>query len=158
MDELRFEIVSGGQTGVDRAAIDVALRLGIPCHGWCPAGRRAEDGVIAERYPLHETPDSDYTVRTKWNVRDSDGTLILYRGELSGGTLLTAKIAMELQKPVRLIEFEQPVPPLQVAGWLRVNRIAVLNVAGPRESNTPGIYDDACEYLEQIFRAVTRQA
>src|SRR3954454_8651242 len=85
------KIVSGGQTGVDRAALDVALALGIPCGGWCPKGRKAEDGPIEDRYPLSETPSSDYRQRTLWNIRDSDATLILTWGEPTGGTLLTVK-------------------------------------------------------------------
>src|SRR5436305_1193025 len=84
-----FTIFSGGQTGVDRAALDVALELGIPCSGWCPRGRRAEDGTIPPRYPLQETRSLAYPVRTRWNVRDSDGTLILTRGRPDRGTALT---------------------------------------------------------------------
>src|SRR6266571_9073801 len=80
------KIVSGGQTGVDRAALDVALELGIPCGGWCPRGRRAEDGIIPERYPLIETPTTAYPQRTERNVRDSDGTLVLTVGRADGGT------------------------------------------------------------------------
>src|SRR3954447_14624932 len=92
-------IVSGGQTGVDRAALDVALALGIPCGGWCPRGRGAEDGLIPERYPLVETPAADASQRTRWNVRDSDGTLILAWGEPTGGTLLTVQACRETGKP-----------------------------------------------------------
>src|SRR5438876_1977372 len=87
------KIISGGQTGVDRAALDVALELGIPCGGWCPQGRRAEDGVIPARYPLRETPWWGYPQRTEWNVRDSDGTLILAEGEPDRGTVLTRELA-----------------------------------------------------------------
>ena len=79
-------IVSGGQTGVDRAALDVALELSIPCGGWCPKGRKAEDGALPARYPLKETPSEEYAQRTTWNVRDSDGTLILTHGAPTGGT------------------------------------------------------------------------
>src|SRR3989442_8006923 len=83
------EIVSGGQTGVDRAALDTALALGLTCGGWCPRGRRAEDGPLPARYPLRETPSASYPERTEWNVRDSDGTLVLHHGRLRGGTALT---------------------------------------------------------------------
>src|SRR6266851_4977853 len=93
------KIISGGQTGVDRAALDVALELGIPCGGWCPKGRRAEDGRIPKRYPLVETPTPAYPVRTEWNVRDSDGTLVLARGQASGGTALTIEFATDYGKP-----------------------------------------------------------
>src|SRR6266508_6387099 len=93
------KIVSGGQTGVDRAALDVALELGMPCGGWCPQGRRAEDGRIDDRYPLNETPWDGYPQRTEWNVRDSDGTLILTCGESDRGTALTVRLAQERNKP-----------------------------------------------------------
>src|SRR5438105_15558458 len=91
------KIVSGGQTGVDRAALDVALELGMPCGGWCPRGRRAEDGPITDRYPLSETPWSGYPQRTGWNVRDADGTLILTMGQADRGTALTQQLAARLQ-------------------------------------------------------------
>ncbi|MCZ6552322.1 MAG: hypothetical protein O7A67_00850, partial [SAR324 cluster bacterium] len=86
-------IVSGGQSGVDRAALDAALATGLPCGGWCPRGRRAEDGPIHERYHLLETPSRRYAQRTEWNVRDSDGTLLLTRREPSRGTALTRRLA-----------------------------------------------------------------
>ncbi|QDT36501.1 putative molybdenum carrier protein [Stratiformator vulcanicus] len=144
-------IISGGQTGVDRAALDVALELRLACRGWCPRGRRAEDGVLGERYPLTETESPDYAVRTKLNVRDSDGTLILFRGVVSGGTFLTAKFAMERHKPVRLVDLSAPPPAGQVAGWVKANRIAALNIAGPRESTHPGIAAEAATYLRLLF-------
>ena len=81
-------LVSGGQTGVDRAALDVARELAIPSGGWCPKGRKAEDGKIDDSYPLVESPSASYSQRTRWNVRDSDGTLVLTCGKLTGGTLL----------------------------------------------------------------------
>ncbi|PSQ85488.1 MAG: molybdenum cofactor carrier, partial [Bacteroidetes bacterium QH_2_63_10] len=83
------KIISGGQTGVDRAALDAALAFNVPVGGWCPKGRRAEDGQIPDRYPLEETPSEAYEQRTAWNVRDSDGTLIITDGSLEGGTALT---------------------------------------------------------------------
>ena len=98
------KIVSGGQTGVDRAALDVALELGVACGGWCPKGRRAEDGTIAERYPLTETSTRAYPERTRRNVLDSDGTLILARGRPTGGTALTIKIAAETGKPCFIVD------------------------------------------------------
>jgi hypothetical protein len=90
-----FKIISGGQTGVDRAALDAALALNIPCGGWCPKGRKAEDGPIPERYPLQETSSADYRVRTEKNVTDSDGTLILTRGPVTGGTAYTVIVSHE---------------------------------------------------------------
>src|SRR5262245_15370526 len=100
-------IVSGGQTGVDRAALDVALELGIDCGGWCPQGRRAEDGRIPEHYPLEETPWDGYPQRTEWNVRDSDGTLILTHGEPDRGTALTLRLADERKIPCLVVRLEQ---------------------------------------------------
>ena len=95
-----LRVVSGGQTGVDRAALDLARELHLPCGGWCPRGRRAEDGVVPARYRLRETPSTAYTQRTEWNVRDADATLILHRGPLQGGSALTARIARRLRHPL----------------------------------------------------------
>jgi len=105
------QIVSGGQTGVDRAALEVALELGIPCGGWCPKGRLAEDGPISSRYPLQETPSDIYAQRTEWNVRDSDGTLVLTRGRPSEGTAFTIEIAARLKKPYLIIDLDAPSSP-----------------------------------------------
>lgn len=135
-----MKIVSGGQTGVDRAALDVALELGIECGGWCPAGRWAEDGPLDARYPLTETPSADPAERTGWNVRDSDGTLLLTGGGASPGTDLTRDIARRLGRPV----FSWPADAAEDVGlfrrWLQVYGIRTLNVAGPRESESPGIH------------------
>src|SRR6266852_5932705 len=101
------KIVSGGQTGVDRAALDVALELGIPCGGWCPKGRRAEDGSIPDHYPLRETSTAFYPQRTEWNVRDSDGTLVLTLGRPDGGTALTIELARRLPKPFLAVNLKK---------------------------------------------------
>src|SRR4051794_16307480 len=98
------KIISGGQTGVDRAALDVALELDLPCGGWCPRGRRSEDGAIPDRYPLSETPSEEYPERTEWNVRDSDGTLILTRGTPDRGTALTQRLANRHRKPLFVVD------------------------------------------------------
>ncbi len=136
------KVVSGGQTGVDRAALDVALELGMPCGGWCPKGRLAEDGAVAARYPLIETPSTEYAQRTEWNVRDSDGTLVLTVGKPSGGTALTIAFARKLRKPCLVVDLREAQPELdKITGWLKANNIAVLNVAGPRASHAPGVYD-----------------
>ena len=140
-------VVSGGQTGVDRAALDVALKLGIPCGGWCPSGRLAEDGPIGPRYPLAETPSADYGQRTEWNVRDSDGTLILNRGRLSGGTAQTVGIAVRLGKPHLILDPSKRSNCAVVHAWVKRHTIRALNVAGPRESKSPGIYAQAARFL-----------
>ena len=96
---------------MDRAALDVALELGFPCGGWCPSGRLAEDGPLQEIYPLKETPSKAYAQRTEWNVRDSDGTLVLHRGSLSGGTALTVELTKENNKPCLVIDLTHlPIP------------------------------------------------
>ncbi len=99
-----LKVVSGGQTGVDRAALDAALGLGLPCGGWRPQGRRAEDGRIPDRYPLTETPGKDYPTRTRRNVRDSDFTLVLTVGEPTGGTLLTVQAAKRQGRPCVVVD------------------------------------------------------
>lgn len=139
-------IVSGGQTGVDRAALDAAIALGIPCGGWCPRGRRAEGGPIPDAYPLRDTPTAAYPERTAWNVRDSDGTLVLTHGVPTGGTALTVRLARRAGKPVLVADPGQD-PPGTVAAWLLREGIRTLNVAGPRESEAPGIHDRAVSFL-----------
>jgi len=145
------KVVSGGQTGVDRAALDVALELGLPRGGWCPRGRHAEDGPLDARYPLIETPSDDYAQRTAWNVRDSDATLILTRGAPSGGTALTLEVAERLGRPVRAVDLETSSEPRAVAAWVEQAAVRVLNVAGPRESGMPGIYADAVAFLRAVL-------
>ncbi len=145
------KIVSGGQTGVDRAALQVALELGIPCGGWCPRGRRAEDGVIPDRYPVRETRDSRYSLRTELNVRDSDGTLIVTRGPIRGGTALTLRYARSRQRPCFVANLELGVQPVEIAAWLNFESIAVLNVAGPRESQCPGVEAQCRELLLAVI-------
>lgn len=145
------KVVSGGQTGVDRAALDAALELALPCGGWCPRGRRAEDGPIDARYPLTETPSDDYSQRTAWNVRDSDGTLILTRGAPIGGTALTIDVAERLRKPHLVVDLARSSRPRAAREWLDRNAVRVLNVAGPRESGMPGIYADALAFLRSVL-------
>ena len=150
------KIISGGQTGVDRAALDVAFELGISCGGWCPRGRKAEDGPIPARYPLQETTSASYSVRTEKNVRESDGTLVLTKGQPKAGTALTIKFAQKHKKPYLVKDLFVTKDFGTVEIWLEVNRIRVLNVAGPREREIPGIGDRAFEFLGKLF--MTREA
>ena len=148
------KILSGGQTGVDRAALDWALDNGLPCGGWCPRGRRAEDGPLARRYPLQETPTGDYAQRTEWNVRDADGTLILATGRLEGGTRLTAAIARQQARPLWIARLDKE---LDVAGfrlWLQRENVELLNIAGPRESKARGVHRQAYQVLQRLLAGV----
>src|SRR5690348_8169358 len=136
MIELRA-IVSGGQTGADRAALDWAIEHDVPHGGWCPAGRRAEDGSLDLRYRLSETESKSYRSRTVRNVRDSDATLIVNLGELEGGSRETLRIAEQRGKPVRVVQLDSSPGDELIAdlrAWLLDNTVRVLNVAGPRES------------------------
>lgn len=156
------KIVSGGQTGVDRAALDAALDRGLPCGGWCPRGRRAEDGPIPARYPLIETPTVDYAERTRWNVRDSDGTLILTRGDMIGGTRLTAEFAASLTRPLLVIDLaaqdEDAVVIARIRDWIERSGICILNVAGPRECGCPGIHGQAGRLIGLLLESTRSPA
>ena len=145
------KIVSGGQTGVDRAALDAALELGRACGGWCPRGRRAEDGAIAIQYPLHETPTADYPQRTQWNVRDSDGTLIVTRGKPCKGTAFTIEVAHRLKKPCLIVDLGTHPDAAAVCAWAKDYGIRILHVAGPRESTRPGIYAPVKQFLSAVL-------
>lgn len=151
-------IVSGGQTGADRAALDYAINHGVAHGGWCAQGRLAEDGSIPERYNLLELVGGSYVDRTRQNVLDSEGTLILNLGALEDGTLATRKYAEIDRKPILLVQLDRLKTSTQakreanrVLKWLRSNEIAVLNVAGPRESKRPGIYHQAYHFLKCCF-------
>jgi hypothetical protein len=146
------KIVSGGQTGVDRGALDAALAIHLPHGGWCPRGRLAEDGAIPERYQLEETESPLYRVRTERNVLDSDATLILCRGLLRGGTSLTRRLAVEHGKPCMVVDLEASADHQSVRRWLAQNSVKVLNVAGPRGSQSPGIGLQAKRYLVALLR------
>ncbi len=151
------QIVSGGQTGVDRAALDVAIELGIEQGGYCPRGRRAEDGRIADRYRLTETDSDRYDVRTRLNVMESDGTLILFRDQLSGGTRLTSDVARSGAKPCLRVNLNRPHGILAARRWLSENEIVTLNVAGPRESQAEGIHEQATAWLRELLHDFTLQ-
>jgi 16S rRNA (cytosine1402-N4)-methyltransferase len=169
------KLVSGGQTGVDRGALDAAIALNLAHGGWCPRGRLAEDGVIAPQYQLLETESPQYHIRTERNIRESDGTLIVFRGKMSGGTDLTFRMAVDRRKPFLMIDlnrFDWGPPPLSlgkrkedsqpggqaehhnvrtILNWLAANHIAVLNVAGPRESGEPGIQAETARLVATLF-------
>lgn len=146
-------ILSGGQSGVDRAALDAARSAGIAHGGWCPRGRWAEDGPLDARYALRETPSRDPAERTVWNVRDSDATLALVRGAPRGGTALAVRSAGELGRPCRVVDLTRRPAPDAVRSWARRHGVRALNVAGPRESGAPGIYDEAHAFLRELFGA-----
>lgn len=147
------KVVSGGQTGVDRAALDAASACGLAIGGWCPAGRWAEDGPVPDRYPLAETPSSDPAQRTAWNVRDADATLALVRGEPRGGTALATTCARRDGRPLLVVDLDAPPTPAEVLAWLARSGAAVLNVAGPRESEAPGIQRAAEGWLRGVLGA-----
>ena len=147
------KIISGGQTGVDRAALDVALDLGFEAGGWAPKGRRAEDGIIPERYPLKETPSREYEQRTEWNVRDSDATLVLTTVRPEGGTASTIEIAHRMQRPVFVVDLLKPHNIASIQFWLDYEKVKVLNIAGPRESKVPGIRNMAMAFLKDLLVA-----
>jgi putative molybdenum carrier protein len=135
-----IKIISGGQTGVDRAALDVALRDGIECGGWCPAGREDEFGKIPDHYPVQELQGGGFTERTLQNVKDSDGTVVIYSHELQGGTEQTVRFCVELQRPHHLIDASRVATEDAVkllADFVRKHKISILNVAGPRQSEWP---------------------
>ncbi|MDX8405392.1 MAG: putative molybdenum carrier protein [Mariprofundus sp.] len=151
-----MKIVSGGQTGVDRAALDAAMALDIAVGGWCPRGRRALDGKIPDCYPLRETRGNGYQTRTKWNVRDSDATLIICHGKPSGGTALTLRYCEALAKPSFIYQLpvgRSPAPmDSELLQWLDKQRVHTLNIAGPRERSAYPIYRPAYALLSELFR------
>jgi hypothetical protein len=150
-------IVSGGQTGVDRGALDAALQLGFPCGGWCPEGRQAEDGRIPDRYPVKELPGAGYTERTRKNVEDSDGTLIITFGEPRGGTAKTLEFSREFKKPHLVVDAAVTAVHTAIRAvleFLETNRIERLNVAGPRASGEASAYDYAFALVQALIRTV----
>ena len=156
------EIVSGGQTGVDRAALDIAVEFKIPHSGWCPYERKAEDGIIPTKYNLKEAsastleesldPDAIYKKRTELNAMDSDGTLIIVKDAPIGGTLYTIQMAEKHKKPYLIFNLsDNSKTTIDVANWIIINNIHKLNIAGPRASQTSGIYDSAYNTLHQLL-------
>ncbi|NDV25045.1 molybdenum cofactor carrier [Desulfovibrio sp. JC010] len=144
-------IVSGGQTGVDRGALDAAIELGIPHRGWCPKGRKAEDGPIPARYNMRETIGWQYWIRTEKNVLDSDGTLIFPGEKESKGTALTVRLARKHGKPLAVVDPNSPDAVETIRAWIAANNIGIMNVAGPRESGAPGISRKIRELLYSLL-------
>jgi len=147
-------IISGGQTGVDRAALDFAIKMDLPHGGWVPKGRMAEDGPIPARYNLKEMPSKNFPQRTERNVKKADGTLIFSHGKLTLGSDLTRKMALKHNKPclhVDLNEISIFEAAEQIIQWVLENRIEVLNITGSRASKDPKIYRAVHELLETIY-------
>lgn len=154
-------IVSGGQTGVDRAALDIAIELNIPHSGWCPFGRKAEDGIIPAKYNLEESPaptheentdvDAIYKKRTELNTRDSDGTLIIIKDAPIGGTLYTIEMAEKHKKPYLIYNISINPDIRKAVDWILKNNIHKLNIAGPRASQTANIYNFSYLVLQQLL-------
>jgi hypothetical protein len=149
-----WTIISGGQTGVDRAALDAARALGLLYGGFVPKGRRAEDGRLPDDYAgMVETPSRDYAVRTRRNVEKADATLVLTRGALDRGTRLTIRTAEALGKPVLVLDLgETPDAADRILDWLRAMPPGMLNVAGPRESRQLGIQAETAALLAEVLR------
>ena len=147
-------ILSGGQTGVDRAALDVAIKLGIAHGGWIPRGRLTESGALPQKYHLKETSSSQYSVRTEKNVVDANGTLIISHGPLTGGTEYTREMATRHRRPWLHIDLDRMAAfhaATDINRWILQNRIEILNVAGPRASEDPAIYQDTLNILESVY-------
>jgi Circularly permutated YpsA SLOG family len=156
-----LKIMSGGQTGVDRAALDVALNHGIGCGGWCPAGRLDEFGRIPDRYPLKEVEGGGFTERTLQNVKDSDGTVIIYFGKLSGGTERTLRFCVERQRPHKVIDASKisaEDAAKLITDFIHKHKIGILNVAGPRQSEWPEGHDYAFRTLDCFATSITSKS
>jgi hypothetical protein len=148
------KIISGGQTGADRAALDIALKLDIPYGGWVPKGRLTEDGPLDQKYQVEEMPTNGYNERTEQNVIDSDGTLIVSHGKLFGGSAYTRDMALRNERPwlhIDLNKIGKFQAALKINDWIRENRIEILNVAGSRHSKDPAIYQAVMDLLESVY-------
>jgi hypothetical protein len=152
---INLKLISGGQTGVDRAALDFALAHHIPCGGMCPSERKAEDGAIPERYPLEEAQSADYRYRTRQNVLQSHGTLIIYHQRMGKGTQLTLDICRAKKKPSLVIDadgIEIEAAALELWEFTQNHFIAILNVAGPRASTWPEGHSFVFRLFEKYFK------
>jgi phosphinothricin acetyltransferase len=150
------KIITGGQTGVDRGAMDAALEACFPCGGWCPPGRAAEDGAIPDRYPMTEMSSGTYLDRTIQNVVDSDATVIIYFSTLHGGTEQTLLHCAQRMKRYTLIdgsEIEAKRAAELIAHFITEHDVSILNVAGPRGSDAPRAHQYAHEAIGALLRA-----
>jgi len=148
------KIISGGQTGADRAALDFAIKHNLPYGGWVPKGRKTEDGTLPEEYHLQEMPTGEYSERTQKNILDSDGTLIISHGRLTGGSSLTRELAKRHNRPCLHVDLETTNindAANKVRKWIDMKHIRVLNVAGPRASKDQKIYDVTMAVLESVW-------
>ncbi|MEG3641284.1 putative molybdenum carrier protein [Magnetococcus sp. PR-3] len=149
------KIISGGQTGVDRAALDAAIHQGLSCGGWIPANRRAEDGPLSSHYPMRPLAKGGYLARNRLNVQDSDATLIFTDGPVSGGTARTVEFAQRLNRPLLVVQIQSCLqdPDLisTLCQWITAHPIQTLNIAGPRESRQPGIYQKSFNCLIKLI-------
>ena len=153
-----MKIISGGQTGVDRAALDVALKHEIECGGWCPAGRLDEFGRIPDQYPVQELQAGGFTERTLQNVKDSDGTVVIYAAKLAGGTEQTVRFCVEQRRPHEPIDackISTEKAAQLIADFVCENSIDILNVAGPRQSEWPEGYGYAAQVLDIFLNSIT---
>ena len=149
------KIISGGQTGADRAALDVAIKLGIPHGGWIPKGRITEEGLLPEKYQMQEMPTENYAARTEQNVIDSDGTLIICRGKPTGGSDYTREMALKHKKQLLHVDLNQTSSfdaSSLISSWIKLYQIKTLNVAGPKESKDPNVYVDVFRILEWALK------
>jgi hypothetical protein len=147
------KIISGGQTGADQAALDFAIDHDIPHGGWIPKGRKTEDGILPDKYHLDEMPTASYPKRTEKNILDSDGTVIFSRGNLTGGSALTRKLAKQRNRPWLHVDLDRVTAREAVqiiVGWIDRHDIQVVNVAGPRASKDPGIHDIVVDIFERV--------
>ena len=148
------KVISGGQTGADRAALDWAIERQVPHNGWCPKGRKALDGPLAPKYQLKETPSEGYLQRNKWNVRDSDGTVVFtLAAEVTGGSKKTIEFATKLKQPWLHIHPGMRAPEELLVSFIQNHGIQTLNIAGSRESKEPGIYEWVMGILRATFLA-----
>jgi hypothetical protein len=148
------KIIAGGQTGADQAALDVAIKLGIPHGGWIPKGRLTENGPLEGKYQLQEIDSTSYNKRTEQNVIDSDGTLIISHGTLTGGSEFTREMAIQHNRPWLHVDLNKSIAfhaAQEISSWIKEHKIGVLNVAGPRASKNKKIYKAAADILEAAF-------